>query len=217
MRPAMKMSDTRAGYGWISIALHWITAIIVLTIWFVGSSIQTADGMSQSTLRLHTSIAISAYVLLWFRIAWRFVKGHPGPLVKQQGFFYLVGKYVHYVLLICIGIQLVTGPLMVWSMGDSIHVFDWFQIPGPYGMNMGLLDTTHFIHVWSARAIIIGTILHLGGVYKHAAFNQDGTFGKMLIPWADAQQPSPAFDRRAADDDMAASAGTPAETFKNRA
>ena len=29
--------------------------------------------------------------------------------------------------------------------------------------------------------IVIGVVLHLGGVYKHAAFDQDGTFGKMLV------------------------------------
>jgi cytochrome b561 len=46
---------------------------------------------------------------------------------------------------------------------------------------MGTYDTAHVIHVWSSRVIIIGTILHVGGVYKHAAFNQDGTFGKMLV------------------------------------
>jgi cytochrome b561 len=39
--------------------------------------------------------------------------------------------------------------------------------------------------VWCSRVIIIGTILHIGGVYKHAAFNQDGTFSKMLIATRD--------------------------------
>jgi cytochrome b561 len=76
----MRTSDTRTGYGWISIALHWITAIVILTIWFIGSSIQSdvAAG-STDTLRLHTSIAITAYLLLWGRIVWRFWQGHPGP------------------------------------------------------------------------------------------------------------------------------------------
>ncbi len=183
----MRTSDTRTGYGWISIALHWLTAIIVLTIWFIGSSIQTADGMSESTLRLHTSIAICAYALLWLRVVWRFLKGHPGPLAQQAGLFYILGKYTHYILLVAISVQLVSGPLMVWSMGSVIHVFDWFTIPGPFGKNTGLFDTTHMIHVWSARVIIIGTILHLGGVYKHAAFNQDGTFGKMLVAASDEE------------------------------
>jgi cytochrome b561 len=46
---------------------------------------------------------------------------------------------------------------------------------------MATFEILHTVHVWGSRVIIIGTVLHLGGVYKHAAFNQDGTFGKMLI------------------------------------
>ena len=77
--------------------------------------------------------------------------------------------------------MLISGPLMVWSRGEPIYVFDWFTIPGPFGMNMELHAFLHGIHVWGSRIIIVGTVLHLGGVYKHAAFNQDGTFGKMLV------------------------------------
>jgi len=177
----MRTSDTRTGYGWISIALHWITAIIVLTIWFIGSSIHSDPATSEATLRLHTSIAISAYALLWLRIVWRMVKGHPGPLPEQTGIFHTIGKYLHYVLVLAIGVMLVSGPMMVWSRGAVIYVWDWFAIPGPFDANMPLFDFMHTVHVWSSRVIIIGTVLHLGGVYKHAAFNQDGTFGKMLV------------------------------------
>jgi cytochrome b561 len=179
--PAMQTSDTGTGYGWISIALHWVTAIAVLTIWFVGSSIHADPAESERVLRLHTSLAISAYLVLWARIVWRFVQGHPGPLPGQAGPFYAIGKYTHYVLLVGIGIMLISGPLMVWSRGMVIEVFDWFVIPGPFDANMELFDLLHSIHVWSSRVIIVGTLLHLGGVYKHAAFNQDGTFGKMLV------------------------------------
>jgi cytochrome b561 len=179
----MRTSDTTNGYGWISIALHWLTAIAILTIWFIGSSITAQEDMAEyeRLLRLHTSIAIAAYALLWVRIAWRFVKGHPGPLPGQAGAFYAIGKFTHYAILIAIALMLVSGPLMVWARGADIHVFDWFAIPGPFGMNMPLYDVMHTIHVWCSRVIIAGTLLHIGGVYKHAAFNQDGTFGKMLV------------------------------------
>ena len=70
---------------------------------------------------------------------------------------------------------------MAWASGAAIHVFDWFAIPAPFAMNMGLYDALHAVHIWCSRVIIVGTVLHLGGVYKHAAFNQDGTFGKMLV------------------------------------
>ncbi|HEY8521943.1 MAG TPA: cytochrome b/b6 domain-containing protein [Gammaproteobacteria bacterium] len=179
----MAIADTRTGYGWLSIAFHWITAIVVLTLWFIGSTIGTEEGADyQRMVRLHTSIAICAYLFLWARIVWRFAKGHPGPLPKQRGPFFLIGKYVHFALLIAIALQLISGPLMVWSGGNAIYVFDWFTIPSPLPTSLGMLEAMHTVHVWSARVIIVATILHLGGVYKHAAFNQDGTFAKMLIP-----------------------------------
>src|SRR5688572_7373158 len=178
----MRTRDTRTGYGWISIALHWLTAILILSIWFIGSSIQsdTAAG-SDATLRLHTSLAMSAYVLLWVRIWWRFKQRHPKAMPSQAGVFYEIGKYTHYAILVAIAVMLVSGPLMVWSRGTVIHVWDWFTIPGPFGENMELYTFLHRLHVWGSRVIIVGTLLHLGGVYKHAAFNQDGTFGKMLV------------------------------------
>jgi len=178
----MRILDTRTGYGWISIALHWLTAIVILTIWFIGSSI-TSDlaAGSSATLRLHTSIAITAYVLLWARVIWRFKQRHPDATPEQRGTFYEIGKYTHYVILAAVAAMLISGPLMAWSRGEPIYVFNWFTIPAPYGMNMDLYAILHPIHVWGSRIIIIGTVLHLGGVYKHAAFNQDGTFGKMLV------------------------------------
>jgi cytochrome b561 len=178
----MRTLDTRTGYGWISIALHWITAILILTLLFIGSSIQAGlEAGSPDTLRLHTSIAICSYVLLWARVIWRFKQGHPDATPEQRGVFYQIGKYTHFVILGAIAAMLISGPLMVWSRGEPIYVFDWFTIPGPYGMNVELHAFLHSIHAWGSRIIIIGTLLHLGGVYKHAAFNQDGTFGKMLV------------------------------------
>ena len=178
----MRVRDTRTGYGWASIALHWLTAIVVLALWFIGASIQAdlAAG-SDATLRLHTSIAISAYVLLLIRIWWRFKQGHPAAMPAQAGVFYQIGKYTHYAILVAITVMLISGPLMVWARGNVIHVWEWFTIPGPFGENMDVYYFLHSLHVWGSRVIIVGTVLHLGGVYKHAAFNQDGTFGKMLV------------------------------------
>ena len=125
----MRTTDTRTGYGWVSIALHWTTAIIVLTLWFVGSSIQSDPGTQESTLRLHTSIAITAYLLLWARVIWRLKIGHPGPLPKQGGLFYQIGKYTHYTMCVAIAFMLITGPLMLWlKFGGFGGLNGWFQV-----------------------------------------------------------------------------------------
>jgi cytochrome b561 len=179
----MSLKDTTNGYGWLSITLHWYTAAAVLALLFIGNTIATKTGADRAEiLLLHTSIAITSYLFFWARIVLRFRYGHPGPLPKQRGPFFVLGKYAHFVLLGAIAVMLITGPLMVWSGGDSIGVWGWFEIPGPLARNLPMRDALHTAHRWSAGTIFALTLLHLGGVYKHSAFNQDGTFAKMLVP-----------------------------------
>lgn len=180
----MPMRDTATGYGWLSIALHWFTAVAVIVLLFLGDTISTVESVEarEDAVLLHTSVAMTSYVFLWARIVLRFVYGHPGPLPRQSGFFFALGKYTHFALLIAIAVMLVSGPLMVWFGGAGIGVWDYFVIPSPFAENMPIRNALHSLHAWSAAIILILTLAHLVGVYKHTAFNHDGTFSKMLVP-----------------------------------
>ncbi len=179
----MLLKDTSTGYGWVSIALHWVTAIVITVLLYLGNSIaaQIGDARIQA-LNAHTSLAIAFYILLWARIVWRFFYHHPGPLPKQRGVFHAMGKWAHYVLLIALAIMLVTGPLTAWTAGSPIVVYDWFTIPSPVAQSIEARDLFHSVHRFCAILIFIGILLHLGGVYKHTAFNQDGTLTKIIFP-----------------------------------
>ena len=69
-----------------------------------------------------------------------------------------------------------------WSIFLFIEVFDWFVIPSPMEASFGLAGFLHKVHTWSAIFIFCAVVLHIGGVYKHTAFNQDGTLAKIVIP-----------------------------------
>jgi cytochrome b561 len=184
----MAIRDTATGYGWGSILLHWVTAVIIVAMLYVGSTIGSAAGEErQNTLVLHTSIAITSYAVLWLRIIWRLAYGHPGPLAKQGRFFFLVGKWVHVGMLVALAVLLISGPFLVWTMGEPIHVFDWFAIPSPLEANFELNIAIHTVHHWAAILLFAAILLHIGGVYKHTAFNQDGTLTKIIIPASEAQ------------------------------
>ena len=106
--------DTKSGYGWISIALHWLTAAIVLAMWTIGTMAQAAGREQQSGLvQLHTTIGMTVYALLWARIIWRFKVGHPGPRPGQAALLFPVARYFHFLLLVALGVMLLSGPLMV--------------------------------------------------------------------------------------------------------
>ncbi len=142
----MRTADTDNGYGWISIALHWLTAVIVLTMFVIGTMSQSADEAGYVRLvHLHTTIGIAAYPLLWGRIGWRFAVGHPGRLPKQSAFFFAIGKYFHFVMLLAIAVMLLSGPLMVWTAGERIQVFG-LAIPGPFGKLEAVQHALRAVH-----------------------------------------------------------------------
>ena len=35
----MRLKDTATGYGWISILLHWVTAVLILYLLYLGTTI----------------------------------------------------------------------------------------------------------------------------------------------------------------------------------
>lgn len=178
----MALKDTATGYGWISIALHWVTAVVIVYLLFIGSSISGLAGEARDEMvARHTSVAIASYLLLVARVVWRFYYGHPQPTTEQRGWAFTLGKWTHMSMLVALVVQIVTGPIMQWSYGRPIVVYDWLTIPSPIEASFGLASFLHSVHATSAAFIFATVLLHIGGVYKHTAFNQDGTLAKMLV------------------------------------
>jgi len=177
----VRWRDTRSGYGWLSITLHWLTAFLVLTMWTLGTMSQTdVEDAAAWYAHLHMSIGVSAYLLLWGRILWRCAVGHPAPHPGQNAVLFPVAKAFHYLFLIAIGVMLVSGPLMVWSGGDAIEVFE-FAIPSPFAPSSNLHDLLRHVHGVTASIIILGVLLHILAALKHIVINRDGTFDKIMI------------------------------------
>jgi cytochrome b561 len=172
--------DTASGYGWISIALHWLTAAVVLTMWTLGTLSQSAPEGDTRLVDLHTTIGITAYALLWARIVWRLCVGHPGPRPRQAALLFPLAKFFHYLLLLAVGVMLISGPLMVWTHGDAIQMFA-LAIPSPLRMQPAVHDVLRQVHGYTAAFILIGIVLHVLAVFKHMIVNRDGTFDKIMI------------------------------------
>jgi cytochrome b561 len=183
LEPAVKLTDTKNGYGWISIAFHWLVAAIVIAMWTIGSLTQ-GDGEGQASgfdfLHLHTTIGMTAYVLLWARIIWRFKIGHPGPATGQSATLYPLAIAVHYLLLLALGVALVSGPLTVWLAGDAIEAFS-LALPSPFGKFPGAQAIARNVHGITTMLVFGAIALHVLAVIKHAVFNRDGTFDKIMV------------------------------------
>jgi len=174
--------DSDTVYGWISILLHWVTAIVIIVLWFVGKGIMSADPDDVDAQRqLHVSIAATAWLVILLRVIWRFRSRYP-YVHGQTVFIHRISKITHYTMLIIVVLMLVSGPTMVWSGGNSVSVFGWLTIPGPIGESESVRDFAWFIHSNSALLLLWLVLLHIGGALKQLMFHADDTIARMIWP-----------------------------------
>ena len=122
----MHGQDHDGGYGWVSIALHWLTAAAILVLLFAGDSIGVVGADARN---IHTTVATCTWVILAARIAWRLQQGHPPRAPEQDRTSFYLGMVVHYILLAAIALMLLSGPLAGWASGGGIEIFS-LHIPG---------------------------------------------------------------------------------------
>lgn len=168
----MYLKDSATHYGWISIVLHWGGAIAVLMLWFIGH-VMTSEGTGEAEkaelVRVHTTVAVTVFILLGGRIAHRLTVGFPGPAEDQPPVRFLVTRIVQYALLIGIATMLISGPMMVWAGGDAIGFLDWGGIASPFEPDPALHELMLQTHRTTRWALLVGVLLHVGGVFRSRA------------------------------------------------
>ena len=219
----MKLADSRQGYGWISIAFHWVVAILTFYLLYNGMTLAEGEGEGDRGERfgaagravgnaaqrfgegarqfgegaanfgrqfaenifapraLHISFGVIALVLVVARIGWRLFQG-PQPHGNDSRALNLLAASVQWGLLLALVVLMVTGPLLVWGMGQPMPVFNWFAIPSPLTVARQWRETVQTAHTIAAYALFPLIGLHILGALKHALIDRDGVFRRMLVP-----------------------------------
>ena len=131
----MSLTNTRAAYGWIAIALHWISAVGVTALYFLGERMEdAADRAEKIAARdLHVSVAMLLIAFLAARLFWTASQPSPRP-IEQNRVLRIAAHAVQGLFLLMIAVLIVTGPLAVWSTGQPLQVFDLLAIPSPFAL-----------------------------------------------------------------------------------
>ncbi len=160
-----RLLDQSDSFGWVSITLHWLTAALIILLWFVGRSIMRQDTPEAIDARrsLHITIALCAWLLLLARIIWRLRMHHPRAS-GQTLFIHRLARTVHYIMIAGVALMMVSGPAMAWSQNEAV------------------IDLAYAVHSLSASVLLVLFLLHLGGTLKHLMFHEDDTIVRMLWP-----------------------------------
>ena len=176
------MQDTYNSYGRVSILLHWLTAMWVLSLWFLGNSSQSLVASNSASLSAwHVSIGTSGIALIALRIWWRWRSGHP-RIEGQTNLMHGIGKFAHYAMLAAIVMLVISGPLIPWSNTVPLVLFETIVVPSPFAARLDIAEQIRELHFLASTTIIIISMLHIAGALKHMMFNHDETFIRMLVP-----------------------------------
>lgn len=183
----MQWMNTKNGYGWLSISLHWLAAIAVVVMLVTGFQAGFAgdagDRATRSALMgLHISFGASVALVLLARVFASYAQTRPTP-PEQAPVLKFLSNATHQVLLFAILIQVISGPLAVWSGGRAINVFDILAIPSPFAeRNQGIHEFAELLHAIGRWALVGAITLHVLGALKHALIDRDGVLKRMLAP-----------------------------------
>lgn len=166
MNQPNSLQDQPNSFGWISISLHWLTAIIITALWVLGKSIefQTVETID-ARRSLHVTIGLIAWLLLAARIGWRVRNSHPRA-TGQSDLTHRLAQLAHYLMLGLLALMLLSGPLLAWSFSGQ----------------SALAGLTHAVHATTANLLAALVLLHVLAALKHLMFNDDETIARIFVP-----------------------------------
>ena len=174
-------ADDGTNYDNVAIALHWLTALLVIVQFALAISWDYfSHDTSEAMQRVHISLGVLLTAVILARIAWRLMPGHQISSL-EVGWVRRASKGVHYLLYALLVAQAGLGFAFRWAQGHPVSFFGLFAIPGPYGaLDRATRHTIHDLHEKGGWAIVIIAFGHaLAALYHHYAL-KDRVLKRML-------------------------------------
>lgn len=179
---AVKTETSR--YGWVAVTLHWVIAIAILYMVYLGKSMED----DYAAIQLHKSLGITILALSLLRLIWRFVDPPP-PLPSGMPPLERIGARVShwgfYLLMIFI-------PLSGWALASASSfktkvwgVIELPKLPGFAGLDADQLESVHHrvegVHETLAFWILLPlVVLHVAAALKHHFRDRDNVLTRMI-------------------------------------
>ena len=171
---------TRTRYDGVSIALHWVTAVLIIALF--GLTLVWEDfprPVRQQMIGVHLSLGILLTVTLVWRIAWRLTPGHQVQ-AAVTGWTERASKAVQGVLYLLLAGQVMLGFVARWTAGRPMLFFG-AQIPSPLPkVPHPVTEQLESVHNWVAWTIVILALGHAAAALYHHFVLRDQVLRRML-------------------------------------
>ena len=171
-------------YGSITQAIHWVTALLVVSafVYGPGGSERSAYRPTRDLQRLiHETLGMSVLVLTMVRIAW--ARFDTRPLHQLTGRLATIARAVQwllYGLLVAIPCTAIVG---AWLGGHPVELLGGWHLEPPFLTNPALAELIAAIHTKLGNFILWIAAIHTSGAAYHHFVLKDQVLTSMLPPW----------------------------------
>jgi cytochrome b561 len=171
------MTVDRDSFSLLQRALHWLMAVMVLVMLFIGiTMVSTLQPRFLTLIAIHKPLGIAILILAILRLGVRWKRGAP-PLPSDLASIQAVAAKLSHAVLYAL---LIAMPLIGWGMlsagGYPIVLFGSFHLPRILPQDDQLYAALRTAHTLLAYIFFATILLHVAAALFHAMIRRDGVF-----------------------------------------
>jgi cytochrome b561 len=160
--------------------LHWLMAICILSMLFIGvGMVSTVTPKYLTLVQIHKPLGIAILVLALIRLTFRIAYGAPAlpaDLPEPIKLAANLSQYIFYVLMIAM-------PLIGWGMLSAasypVVLFGSVHLPSILPLSPSLHTLLWHAHYYLAFAFFALILMHVSAILFHKLIRNDGIFETM--------------------------------------
>jgi cytochrome b561 len=183
----MQMNNPINRYGAAPRLLHWLTVILVMLAWTLGTfGDDLPKGAARDTgLFVHISAGLVILMALVLRLVWRAAEPPPPPEPNEFGrwlgaFADPAARLAHYTLYALLIAVPIAGIAAQFARGNALPLFGIAEIASPWIRDRAFADNVTEIHEILANVLVIVAGFHAAAALVHHFVFRDNTLIRML-------------------------------------
>jgi len=186
------MTTTRTRFAVPQRILHWLMAICILSMLFIGvGMVSTISAKYLTLVQIHKPLGIAILVLALIRLVLRLYYGAPAlpaDLPAPMKLAAELSQYIFYALMIAM-------PLIGWGMLSAaeypVVLFGSVHLPSILPVSPSLHTLLWHAHYYLAFAFFGLILMHVSAILFHKLVRNDGVFEAMATVSTDYQPERP--------------------------